>query len=95
MKNRFNFLILFMIFSISLICDEVETLKTIEVFPKITILEFGDSVQVEFVDFNNPQNRRIINSYFIKKNPAQIFLDEENNVIYRHTGFLRKKLLSK
>ena len=113
MKKGLYFLILFKIFSISLICDEKDTLKTLEVLPKITILEFGadncysckkmkkvlneikfefgDSVRVEFIDFNEPRNHRIIKKYFIKEIPAQIFLDEENKIFYRHTGLLRKK----
>ena len=115
MKIQIYLVVFFILFSVYLICDLGDSLKTIEVSPKITILEFGadncyyckkmkkildeiklelvDSIQMEFVDFNNPQNHRIINKYFIKEIPAQIFLDEENNVFYRHTGFLRKKII--
>jgi len=115
MKIQIYLVVFFILFSVYLICDLGDSLKTIEVSPKITILEFGadncyyckkmkkildeiklelvDSIQMELVDFNNPQNHRIINKYFIKEIPAQIFLDEENNVFYRHTGFLRKKII--
>jgi thiol-disulfide isomerase/thioredoxin len=115
MKIQFFLIALCILFSVSLICDVGDSLKTIEVSPKITILEFGadncyyckkmkkilneiklefgDSIHVEFVDFNKRRNHRIINKYFIKEIPAQIFLDEENNVFYRHTGFLRKKIM--
>ena len=115
MKIQIFLIALFILFSVSLICDEGDSLKTIEESPKITILEFGadncyycnkmkkildeikleygDSIQVKFIDFNNPQNHRIINKYFIKEIPAQIFLDEKNNVFYRHTGLLRKKIM--
>ena len=102
MKIQIFLIALFILFSVSLICDEGDSLKTIEVLPKITILEFGadncyycnkmkkildeiklefeDSIRVELIDFNNPQNHRIINRYFIKEIPVQIFLDEGNNL---------------
>ena len=113
--SKFSFIVLLLLFSIPQFCNVGDSLKTIEVSPKITILEFGadncyycnkmkkildeikleygDSIRVELIDFNNPQNHRIIKKYFIKEIPAQIFLDEENNVFYRHTGLLRKKII--
>ena len=109
MKIQFFLIALFILFSVSLICDVADSLKTIEVSPKITILEFGadncyyckkmkkildeikleygDSIRVELIDFNNPQNHRIIKKYFIKEIPAQIFLDERGKEIHRHVGF--------
>lgn len=53
--------------------------------------EFGDLIQVKFVDFNNLQNYRTVHKYLIKEIPSQIFLDKESKIIVRHTGFLEEK----
>lgn len=56
-----------------------------------TQFEYVKSVKVEFIDFNNFRNYRIINKYFIKEIPSQIFLDKDQKVFFRHTGFLTEK----
>ena len=113
MKIQIFLIALFILFSVSLICDVGDSLKTIEVLPKITILEFGadncyyckkmkkilneiklefgDSIQVKFIDFNNPQNHRIINNISSKKFLLKYFWMKTEKKFIGMWDFNRKK----
>lgn len=49
---------------------------------------------IPIVDLDADDNEHIITKYNVKSLPTLIFLDENENVLSRHVGFITKEQLS-
>jgi len=53
--------------------------------------QYNDRIEIRFIDIREGENVYIKEEYFIEEIPAQVFLDQEGKVYFRHTGFFSEK----